>query len=301
MFNQFEFEYPYLFGFILLFVICDLYCKEKAPTLYFPHLNIYNQNSSGINMLLIVLKYSTILFALIALSSPVKILESHLVKKNGINIVLSLDTSGSMKQIGFNPNNVEQNRWQVVSEIVQEFIAKRSNDNIGLVVFGSSVLTASPLSFDKRAQQEIIKYLDIGVVGDKTAMIDSLATSINILKHSHSKSKIIILLTDGEDTASQIPYEVINKLAIKHNIKIYAIGIGESNKILLNKITKSTGGKSFLANSKDSLSTVYDNINQLEKSKIDNNKIILKEYLFFYPLFASILSLICYIYLKNRE
>ena len=285
MFDNLTFEYPYFILFYTLFILCSIYCKEKSPTLYFVNLTMFKNSTNTLNLFLPILKHLIIIFSLIALSSPVKVLDSKLLKKDGINIILNLDTSGSMKQMGFNPNNLRQNRWEIVSLVVQDFIDKRVNDNIGVVVFGTDVLTASPLSFDKDAQKEIVKYLNIGVVGEKTAMIDSIATSINILKDSKSKSKIIILLTDGEDTASKIPAKVVINLALKYNIKVYTIGIGESNKFLLDKISNETKAKSFYANSLDSLVEVYEVINKIEKSEIEDNKIILKDYLFFYPLF----------------
>ena len=301
MFSNFSFEYPWVLVLIFVFIFCDMYCKEKNSSYYFVHLKIFKQLTYSTNAIVYVCKYLTIILTLIALASPVKILNNQLLKKEGINIILDLDTSGSMRERGFNPNDLQQNRWNVVNNVVQDFIEKRVNDNIGLVVFGSSVLTASPLSFDKNSQKEIIKYIDIGIVGEQTAMFDSLATSINILKNSKAKSNIIILLTDGEDNASKIPPQIVLKLAKKYKIKIYTIGIGESNRQMLRTIAQETEAKSFLANSKDDLIEVYNTINKLEKSDIDKNTLILKDYLFFYPLFIGIIYLIFYIYLKNRD
>tara|TARA_R110002033_G_scaffold10172_6_gene33337 strand:- start:8365 stop:9270 length:906 start_codon:yes stop_codon:yes gene_type:complete len=301
MFSNFSFEYPWVLVLIFIFIFCDMYCKEKNSSYYFVHLKIFKQLTYSTNAIVYACKYLTIILTLIALASPVKILNNQLLKKEGINIILDLDTSGSMRERGFNPNDLQQNRWNVVNNVVQDFIEKRLNDNIGLVVFGSSVLTASPLSFDKNSQKEIIKYIDIGIVGEQTAMFDSLATSINILKNSKAKSNIIILLTDGEDNASKIPPQIVLKLAKKYKIKIYTIGIGESNRQMLRTIAQETEAKSFLANSKDDLIEVYNTINKLEKSDIDKNTLILKDYLFFYPLFIGIIFLIFYIYLKNRD
>jgi Ca-activated chloride channel family protein len=266
-----------------------------------PHLDIYTQAGAVNTSLTTTLKYTAILFAIIALASPIKELNIINNKKDGVDMVISLDTSGSMRQIGFNRQNVEQNRWQVVQSIVQDFISKRLNDNIGLVVFGSSVMTASPLSYDKKAQNKIIQSLDIGIVGDKTALINSIATSINILKDRTTKSKIIIALTDGEDTASTIPLSIVLKMAKKYNIKIYTIAIGATNSYVLNQLSTTSKGKSFVAHSKDNLKEIYNIINNLEKSKIDQNKIVLKEYFFFYPLFVSFLSLLLFVFFKNKQ
>lgn len=301
MLNNISFEYPYALLLILLFIICSIFCKAKTPTYYIPHLKLFEQTQSKINLLIPFFKYSVIVFAIISLASPVKTSHTQNIKKDGINIVLSLDTSGSMKAIGFNQEDLEQNRWQVVSQIVQEFIDKRINDNIALVVFGNSVMTASPLSFDNNAQKEIIEYLDIGIIGDKTAMIDSLVTSISILKNNKSHSNIIVLLTDGEDTASKTPLNVVIRMAKKYDVKIYTIGIGESNHTLLNKLSTATNARSFKATSKENLKNVYDAINKIEKIKIDSTQIILKEYYFFYTLFISLIALCFYIFLINKE
>ncbi|WP_424689398.1 vWA domain-containing protein [Halarcobacter ebronensis] len=296
-----RFEYPYLLLIILLFVFCSLFCKAKIPTYIVPHLNIFAKNQVSTNVFQGLLKYICIIGAILALASPYTKLNTQLIKNDGIDIVLSLDTSGSMKELGFNPLNPMESRVTVVKDIVKEFIPKRVNDNISIVVFGTSVMMATPLSFDKNAQLEIIDYLDVGVVGDKTALIDSLVSSTNILKSSKAKSKVIILLSDGADNSSTIPLEIALKLLNKYAIKVYTISIANSNKIILNQIATQTNGKSFSANSKEKLNEIYEEINKLETSKIENNKITLKNYLFFYPLFLAIMSLIILIYLKNRE
>ena len=294
-------EYPYILLIIIIFLICNKYCKAKYESYYMPHLEIFAQAKGVQSSLISILKWSTILFAIIALSSPVKELNVIKNKKNGVDMIISLDTSGSMRERGFNPINREQSRWQVVQEIVNDFILKRVNDNIGIVVFGSSVMTASPLSYDKKAQSRIIEGLNIGIVGDKTALINSIATSINILKQKETKSKIIIAITDGEDTASNIPLSVVLKLSKKYNIKIYTISIGRSKTTTLEQLSRNSGGKTFVALTQSDLKDIYNTIDQLEKSEIDQNKIIVKEYYFFYPLILSFLSLLFLVYFKNKR
>ncbi len=296
-----KFEYPYLLLLIFLFMLCSKFCKPRSNALYLPHLHIYTNSSSKNQSFLSLLKWITIIFSIIALASPIKEFDVINKKTQGVDMILSLDTSASMQQIGFNLQNLHQNRWEVVSEIVGDFIKTRQADNIGIVVFGTSVMTASPLSYDKKAQERIIKSLDIGIAGDKTALLDSIATSINILKNREAKSKIIIALTDGEDTASTIPLQVITKLAKKYQIKIYTIAIGATNRFMMEELASKSGGKSFIALSKDDLNDVYQIINNLEKSELDQNKIVLKEYLFFYPLMIAFLSLLLFIFLKNRR
>jgi len=294
------FEYPYVYLAIIPFILCNKFCKAKIQSYYLPHINIYNNTRLISSPMLNLLKWVTIVCTLIALSSPIKQSEIIHKKNDGIDIVLCLDTSGSMRQMGFNKQNYRQNRWDVVNGLVKDFIVKRKNDNIGLVVFGSSVMTASPLTYDKKAQIKILNNLKIGVVGENTALIDSIATGVNILSKRESKSRIIIALTDGEDTASVIPYKVVESMSKKHKIKIYTIGIGEPNQLLLSEISKKSGGKSFIANNKDHLEEIYKHINKLEKSDIEQNKIILKEYYFFYPLTLSFFSLLLFVFIKNK-
>lgn len=296
-----EFEYPYILALILLFIFCARFCKARQSAYYIPHLYIYEKVKIRSSLLQDILKWSAIICAIIALSSPIKELQTIHTKTDGIDIVMSLDTSGSMRQVGFDSEDMRKNRWIVVQEIVSDFIKKRNNDNISLIVFGTAVMTASPLSYDKRALEQILSHLDIGVAGDKTALIDSVASGVNMLKESKAKSKIMILLTDGEDTASQIPLKVVQDLAKKYKIKIYTIGIGRFNGFILDNLANETGGKSFNANSKNDLEKIYDVINSLEKTKIDQNKIVQKEYYFFYPLFVAIMSLIGFVFLRNKR
>lgn len=300
MFNNISFEYPYFLLLILLFIICEFICKAKSPSYLIPHLHIFQQSNKKSILFTLVLKYIIIIFSIIALSSPIKINDSIILKNEGVNIILNLDTSFSMYEQDLD-ENYTKNRFEIVKEIVKDFITKRVNDNIGIVIFADSVLISSPLSFDKNSQKEMIDYLDIGMAGENTALIDSVASSINILKNKEAKSNIIILLSDGEDNVSKIPLDIVIKLLNKYHIKIYSIGIGRFNTNILDLLAKESNGKSYFAYSRNDLIKIYEDINKLEKSQIEQNKIVLKDYLFFYPLFVAVLFLIIFIYLKNKE
>ncbi len=300
MFNTFTFEYPYFLLLIFLFIFCSIFCKAKSPSYLIPHLNIFQRVNQKSTLITNILKYFVIIFSIIAFASPVKINDTLILKNDGINIILDLDASYSMYEQDLDDNH-QKNRFDVVKEIIKDFMTKRVADNLGVVLFGDSVLISSPLSFDKEAQKEMIDYLDVGMAGKNTALIDSIASSINILKDKKAKSNIIILLSDGEDNSSSIPLEVVIKLLKKYNIKIYTIGIGNFNNSVLNILAKESNAKAYTAYSKEDLTFIYEDINKLEKSEIDQNKIILKDYLFFYPLFIAVLCLIILIYLRNKE
>jgi Ca-activated chloride channel family protein len=180
---------------------------------------------------------------------------THKVDQNfdkGLNIALILDSSLSMAERGFNKDNINLTKWDSVKSVAKDFITQRVDDNISIVVFGDTLFTAAPLSYDKELLSEILSYLEIGVAGKRTALNDALVSGINSLKEY--KSRVIILLTDGYDTASTIPTDVALKLIKKHNIKIYTIGIGNDfDQNSLSEFAKSSGGKFFKAKSEDEL------------------------------------------------
>lgn len=298
---QIKFEYPYFLALILIFLFCSKFCPLKMQAIIFPHLSILKVNMKN-SILLSLLKWIVILGSIIALASP--IVEDKIItnKKEGYDIALALDTSGSMREVGFDRLNHRLDKFSVVQEIVKEFIDKRVADNISFIVFGDFSYVATPLTFDKDILKDILTRLHIGIAGERTAIYDSIAQSVNTLSKSTSKSKIIILLTDGINTAGKLPKEVAIKLAKKHSIKIYTIGIGRDfDKRALMMIAEESGAKFYHAQEREALKEIYDEIDKLEKSEIKSNKFIKKEYYFIYPLFASIIALLFYIYFRNKR
>jgi len=298
---DFTFEYPFVFAILILFIIGAKFFKMRFEAILFPHLDILNvaMKNQYINE---VLKWITIIGLVIALASPV--IEDEIVEtnKDGYDIVLSLDASYSMSEAGFDLQNRSIDKFSIVKEIVGEFIHKRDNDNIGFIVFADFAYVASPLTFDKDILSEILEYLEIGIAGKRTAIYDSIAQSVKILKESEAKSKMIILLTDGENTAGQIPIDVSIDLAKKYNIKIHSIAIGRYfNTLALKKLSKETGGKFFIATDKNMLLSIYSEIDKLEKSEIKSEIYVKKEYFYHYPLTISIIAFFIFIYLRNRR
>ena len=290
MFDHFSFEHPYLLLLLPLFIIASRYFKPIPAMYYMPHFSQILPHASTKKYLRSILKWVMLLFAVTALSTPVIHRGTKSIKEEGIDIVLSLDTSGSMSIIGLNEKHYEQNRWEVVSEVVKDFISTRKDDRIGLVVFGDTATVASPLSYDHKALMHIIEETDIGVVGKSTALIDSIVTSISLLKKSQSRSKVIILLSDGDDTASQVSLSVALKLAKKYQIKIYTVSIGESNNNMLQVISHENGAQSFAATNKEDLAQIYETINSLERSSREHSKVKIVEHLYFYFLGVSLVS-----------
>ncbi|MEN8304420.1 MAG: VWA domain-containing protein, partial [Campylobacterota bacterium] len=260
MFDGLYFEYPSVAFFILVFIFCANVCKMRLPSIYFPHTAQFMQASLNSSKLLIFLKWLGISMLIVALMSPVTDEPYELEPKDGYEIALILDASQSMQAKGFDESNRDLTRFDVVKEIVSDFIARRQNDNIGIVVFGSYSFIASPLTYDANILKGIVSNLYIGMAGKFTALYESLAQGVNLLKTSKSKTKIAILLTDGFNTPdSRFPFDAAIDLAKKQGVKVYPVGIGgpnEYNKNMLIKIAAQTGGVAFGAASANELGEV---------------------------------------------
>ncbi|MCF6331387.1 MAG: VWA domain-containing protein [Sulfurimonas sp.] len=305
MFNEIYFEYPLFILVILIFIACAFFCKQRVQSFYFPHTQSFLKNSVSSSKLLFFLKWLIIIMMVVALMSPVKDEPYELEPKDGYEIALVLDASQSMQAMGFDMSNPNSTRFDVVKEIVSDFIDKRKNDNIGLVVFGAYSFIASPLTYDENILSGIVNNLYIGMAGRYTALYESIAQGVNLLKMSKSKTKIIILLTDGFNTPNnQFPLDVAIDMAKKEKIKIYPIGIGMPNEYNLQelvKIAKESGGMAFGAANAQELLQIYKKIDELEKSEIKNETFSYLKYYYTYPLFIALISLLFYLYLKNKR
>jgi len=299
-----QIEFPYLLLVIVLFIACAYYCKQRQESLMFPHMGLFGSASMTSSYLLQALKWLGIVCLVIALSSPYEEREIALDPREGYDIVLILDASGSMRFQGFDENNRELNRFEVVQNIVDTFIQKRSNDNLGMIVFGAYAFVASPITYDKNILSKLLKQLYIGVAGKETAIFDAIAQSVTLMQENKAKSKIAILLTDGKNTAGQIPYDAAISLAQKEGLKIYTIGIGrpgEFSEGTLSRIAQDTGGEFFAAYSAEQLEGIYDKINSLEKSELIGEKFLHKSYYYVYFLFVSFMSLLLYLVIRSKK
>jgi Ca-activated chloride channel homolog len=225
-----------------------------------------------------------------ALCGPRKMLEETMVTSEGIDIVLSVDISGSMAAEDYMVHGQRVNRLETIKEVVKEFINNRTNDRIGLVVFGSQAYTVCPLTTDYKWLKENLSRVRLGVVEDATAIGLGLAQGLLRLKDSQAKSKIIILLTDGANNAGRINPLTAGKMAQTMGVKVYTVGAGSNGTAPvpvdmfgqtvyrnipvtleegpLKDIARLTGGKYFRASDTQSLSQVYKEIDALEKTKI---------------------------------
>lgn len=225
------------------------------------------------------------LILLAAVAAKLQIVDSRSnIIIDGIDIMLVLDASGSMQFNDYGKD--ERSRFDVAKEEGIRFIEKRTNDAIGLVIFGKDALSRCPLTMDKKIVTDLIQELQIGVIDpDGTMLATAMVTAINRLRHSQAKSKIMILLTDGEPSPGDMDPTAAIEIAKKLDIKVYTIGIGSDkddvflhplygmvakpkvNTLLLKQIAHATGGRFFMAHNAQDMRSIYDTIDQLEKTK----------------------------------
>jgi len=254
--------------------------------------------------LVLFLKWLSIIMVIVALASPILSKEYSNSKREGRDIVLIIDSSESMKQARFDAKDMQKNKFTVVQEVASDFVASRENDRIGLVTFADVAFVASPLTFETKFLQQIIGMQRMGVAGKRTAINDSLVQTYNMLSHSKAKSKIAILLTDGIDNMSKVPLLEVKSLVKKSPVTLYTIGIGTNRDYdgkYLEELAEVGDGEAFGAGDAQTLFNIYQKIDELEASKIEAKVYIKVTYLFIYPLFISILSLLLFIYFRNMR
>jgi Ca-activated chloride channel homolog len=235
--------------------------------------------------------FSLLLFC-IALAGPRSVLEKTQFKSEGIDIVLAIDASGSMAAEDFEMNGKRVNRLAVVKSVVQDFIDERRNDRIGIVAFAGQAYTVSPLTTDNAWLQANLERVNLNLMEDGTAIGSAMMSSLERLKKSNAKSKIVILLTDGMNNAGKVEPLTAAQAAKALSIKFYTIGAGtkgfvpypvqdiwgrkfyqnvkiDMDETVLKKIADLTGGKYFRATDTESLRDIYREIDKLEKTEIE--------------------------------
>ena len=255
---------------------------------------------------LLFLRCIVILLIAIGLARPQKGVEESKLVGEGIDIVLVIDVSGSMRAEDFQIAGESYNRLHVVKAVVKDFIKGRSNDRIGIVVFAGRPYTLCPLTLDYGWLIQNLDRAKIGMLEDGTAIGTAIATGCNRLRESSADSKVLILLTDGRNNTGRISPETAANLAKTLNVKIYTIGAGTKgmapypsrdlfgNKIYqpvkieiddesLTQVAQETGGRYFRATDTENLRQIYDDIDKMEKTEIETPQYL--EYKEFYPYF----------------
>jgi Ca-activated chloride channel family protein len=229
---------------------------------------------------LVPLRALALVLLVLALARPQSGQAEALVPAEGIDIVLALDTSSSMSQTTLG----ERTRLDVARSVLAEFVRGRENDRLGLVVFRSQSLVVSPLTLDYQALGALLKDADGGALPDGTAVGLAVADSLNLLRDSRARSRIVILLTDGENNQHEVEPLAAARIAEALKVRVYTVGVVDApegrpvtsqlnvDESALEKMAEVTGGSYYRASSPETLAQIYDEIGRLEKSRVGQKR-----------------------------
>lgn len=298
---HFTFGSPYLLV-LLLLLPCFLWCKQYSKPYYFPKLS-WITRQSPLRSWEPWLKMALFALMVFALAKPFVYDASSNQHKKGRDLILAIDASGSMAQSGFDTKDRLKNKFKTNLELSQDFIEKRFDDNMGIVLFGTFAYTASPLTYDLESLSYLLDLTNVGIAGESTAIGDAIMQSIHTLSYGEAENKAIILLTDGYHNAGKTsPKEAVKK-AKTLGIKVYTIGIGKKSDYdaaLLEIIAKQSGAKSYAASSAKALSEIYEEINTLEPSAIRSENYLNQRLLILAPLLLVFVLLLLWVLLLKR-
>ena len=305
-------EYLYLLLIIPLLVVWYWFRhRVRQPEMEFSDTGIFDNApktaKSSLQHLLFALRMLVLGFLVVALARPQTTSRSQDISVEGIDIVLALDVSSSMLARDFKPDRLE-----AAKNIAKDFIMKRPNDRIGLVIFSGEAFTQVPLTTDHTMIINVMRDIKSGMIEDGTAIGDGLATAVSRLKESDAISKVVILLTDGVNNSGSVDPMSAAEIAKLYGVRVYTIGVGsrgyapypvqtpfgiqmqqmkvQIDEDLLKKIAKETGGHYFRATNNQKLKKIFNEIDKLEKSKI-NVQEFRKKYEMFLPFALIALAL----------
>lgn len=309
-----EFEYPWMFWILLVPFIVLLIppLKYRAESLYVPYfaslLKIKKESpSEGVQIskrgpFPIAILYITFLLLTTAAASPQLVGEPEKQIKTARNFLINVDISLSMETRDWeNKDGDRVTRWDAVKEVMDEFIKRRQGDRMGLILFGSQAYMQTPFTDDLEVVESLLKDSEVGMAGAKTAIGNSIGKSVELFEQDSIQKKVMVLVTDGADSGSELKPIQAARLAATDSITIYTIGIGSTKKqayeldeYTLEEIAKASGGQYFRASDRLRLEEVYAELDQLEPIEYENNDFIPKRLLFYYPLMIAVILVLGY-------
>lgn len=294
MFADVTFAYPWvLYGLILLPLLTVWYWyreKSNYPSITFSSFSFLKKSNSNwkekLRHIPVALRLLALALLIIALARPQTFTSGENVYTEGIDIVLTIDISGSMLAEDFKPN-----RMEAAKNISDQFIQGRTSDRIGLVIFAGESFTQCPLTIDYNVLRNLLREVKTGMIEDGTAIGNALANSVSRLKDSDAKSRVIILLTDGVNNRGEVDPLTSAEMARLYGIRVYTVGVGSRGEApfpvrtpfgvryqmvpadidepLLNKIAEMTNGNYFRATDNRKLEEIFKEIDQLERTKVE--------------------------------
>jgi Ca-activated chloride channel family protein len=259
---------------------------------------------------LLALRWLSLALFIVALAQPRLIRGEQSIRASGIDIVVAVDLSGSMAAEDFQDEGKQVNRLDIAKKVLHKFIDERANDRIGLVAFAGRAYIASPMTLDHDFLKQNLDRLQLGMIEDRTAIGSALTSGLNRLRELKSKSKILILMTDGQNNAGKVPPLTAADAAQALHVKVYTIGVGtrgtapfpvgvdpftgqkmyqqapvDIDEDTLQKIAEKTSGKYFRADNTQTLKKIYSEIDRLEKNEVEMKKF--RQYDEIFPAFLA--------------
>jgi Ca-activated chloride channel family protein len=299
----------------LLAYILPAKSKGQSAALRVPNLTVGMEtetNKQGSNKLLLALALLAWLALVLSAARPQWLGEPVSIPAEGRDLMIAVDLSGSMKIDDMQVNGQQVDRLVMIKSVLSDFIQRRVGDRLGLILFADTAYLQAPLTYDRDTVSQLLRESLIGLVGEQTAIGDAIGLAIKRFEAKKESNKVLILLTDGQNTAGNITPEQANELAINNGVTVYTIGVGadkmlvqsffgsrqvnpsqELDEDMLTEIATSTGGQYFRARDAASLEQIYATLDELEPIARESRQMRPLQALYFYPLgFALLLSIL---------
>jgi Ca-activated chloride channel homolog len=323
-----SFAHPYFFLLLLLLPVLAWWKGKRGQQSAFLYSSVHlikgvaDLSRSKEGNFLAALRWLTLALLIVGLARLQRTESETKINASGIDIVVALDLSGSMESEDFKLKGQRVNRLIIAKDVLKKFIERRPGDRIGLVAFAGRAYIAAPMTLDHDFLLQNLDRLDLHSIEDGTAIGSALSASVNRLRDLKSKSKIAILMTDGQNNAGKVPPLTAAEAAQALNVKVYTIGVGthgtapvprmnvfgqkvyaqvpvDIDEETLKGIAAKTGGKYYRADSSETLRAIYDEIDKLEKSDVETKKYVRIEELFHWAVLPGLFLLVMEIFLTN--
>jgi Ca-activated chloride channel homolog len=315
------FAYPYFLLLLLLLPVLAWLKGKRGQNSAFLYSSVQlvkpiaGLSRSRAGRILASLRWLALASCIVALAQPRMIEGETVSRSSGIDIVIALDLSGSMASEDFELNRQRVNRLVIAKDVLKKFIENRPYDRIGLVAFAGRAYIVSPLTLDHPYLLQNVERLELGLIEDRTAIGSGLMTSLARLEDRNVPSRIVILMTDGVNNAGSVPPLTAAEVAQAVGVKVYTIGVGthgtapmpytdqfgirryaqvevDIDEETLKKMSAMTGGKYYRADHTEALRSIYDEIDQLEKSEVEVKKYFQYQELFGWFVIAGFFLLL---------
>jgi Ca-activated chloride channel family protein len=315
---MFEFVWPWLFALVPLPYLIRRFVPAKRATqsaaLRVPSLQYMSTDTNTQSASRGYLKWFAFLIWLLlvtAAARPQWLGEAVSIPNEGRDLMIAVDLSGSMKQADMQIQGREVNRLTMIKYVLAEFIERRVGDRLGLILFADTAYLQTPLTFDRNTVKTLLDESVIGLVGERTAIGDAIGLAVKRFSEKEKSNRVLVLLTDGQNTAGNISPEQALSLAVANKVTVYTIGVGADEQVvssffgqrtinpsqdlderMLSNIARQTGGQYFRARDTQELVNIYQILDRLEPVEGSSQKMRPQSALFYYPLGAAILMVL---------